>query len=98
MIKHFLTFEKNIADVEGKIEDLKHISSNSDLNIAEEIGKSHDGSKDILSAQIKASAGNEAEFMQSVQDIFKLRASVEIVPTGSLKKDGIVIDDKRDIG
>ena len=39
MIKHFLTFEKNIADLEGKIEDLKHISSNSDLNIAEEIGR-----------------------------------------------------------
>ena len=39
MIQHFLTFEKNIADLEGKIEDLKHISSNSDLNIAEEIGK-----------------------------------------------------------
>ena len=39
MIKHFLTFEKNIADLEGKIEDLKHISSNSDLNIADEIGK-----------------------------------------------------------
>ena len=39
MIKHFLTFEKNIADLEGKIEDLKHISSNSDLNIAVEIGK-----------------------------------------------------------
>ena len=39
MIKHFLTFEKNIADLEGNIEDLKHISSNSDLNIAEEIGK-----------------------------------------------------------
>jgi len=39
MLRHFLTFEKNIADLEGKIEDLKHISSNSDLNIAEEIGK-----------------------------------------------------------
>ena len=39
MIKHFLTFEKSIADLEGKIEDLKHISTNSDLNIAEEIGK-----------------------------------------------------------
>lgn len=39
MLKHFLTFEKNIADLEGKIEDLRHISSSSDLNIAEEIGK-----------------------------------------------------------
>ena len=39
MLKHFLTFEKNIADLEGKIEELRHLSSNSNLNIAEEIGK-----------------------------------------------------------
>ena len=39
MLRHFLTFEKNIVVLEGIIEDLKHISSNSDLNIAEEIGK-----------------------------------------------------------
>lgn len=39
MLRHFLTFEKNIADLEGKIEDLRHISSSSDLNIADEIGK-----------------------------------------------------------
>jgi len=39
MIKHFLTFEKNIAELEGKIEELRHLSSNSDLNIADEIGK-----------------------------------------------------------
>lgn len=39
MIKHFLTFEKNIADLEGKIEELRHLSSSSELNIAEEIGK-----------------------------------------------------------
>ena len=49
MIKHFLTFEKNIADLEGKIEDLKHISSNSDLNIAEEIGKLQNKVADELS-------------------------------------------------
>ena len=39
MLKHFLTFEKNIADLEGKIEELRHLSSNSDFNIANEIGK-----------------------------------------------------------
>ena len=39
MLKHFLTFEKNIAELEGKIEELRHLSSNSDLNIADEIGK-----------------------------------------------------------
>ena len=39
MIKHFLVFEKQIADLEGKIEELRHLSSTSDINIAEEIGK-----------------------------------------------------------
>ena len=39
MIKHFLAFEKQIADLEGKIEELRHLSSSSDINIAEEIGK-----------------------------------------------------------
>ena len=39
MIKHFLAFEKQIADLEGKIEELRHLSSGSDINIAEEIGK-----------------------------------------------------------
>ena len=39
MIKHFLAFEKQISDLEGKIEELRHLSSGSDINIAEEIGK-----------------------------------------------------------
>ena len=39
MIKHFLSFEKQISDLEGKIEELRHLSSRSDINIAEEIGK-----------------------------------------------------------
>ncbi|MDC0093043.1 acetyl-CoA carboxylase carboxyltransferase subunit alpha [Alphaproteobacteria bacterium] len=39
MIRHFLSFEKQISDLEGKIEELRHLSSGSDINIAEEIGK-----------------------------------------------------------
>lgn len=39
MIRHFLSFEKQISDLEGKIEELRHISSGSNINIAEEIGK-----------------------------------------------------------
>ena len=39
MIKHFLSFEKQISDLEGKIEELRHLSSGSDINIAEDIGK-----------------------------------------------------------
>lgn len=39
MIKHFLSFEKQVSDLEGKIEELRHLSSGADINIAEEIGK-----------------------------------------------------------
>jgi acetyl-CoA carboxylase carboxyl transferase subunit alpha len=36
---NFLDFEKPIAELEGKIAELKHLSSSGDLNIAEEVGK-----------------------------------------------------------
>jgi len=34
---HFLEFEKPIAELEGKIEELRHLSDSGDLNIAEEV-------------------------------------------------------------
>ena len=36
---HFLDFEKPIAALEGKIEELRHLGGDSGLNIADEIGK-----------------------------------------------------------
>ena len=35
----FLDFEKPIAELEGKIEDLRHLSGDGDMNITEEVGK-----------------------------------------------------------
>ncbi len=35
----FLDFEKPIADLEGKIEELRHISNDGEMNIAEEVAK-----------------------------------------------------------
>ncbi len=35
----FLDFEKPVAELEGKIAELRHLSSTSDLNIAEEVGR-----------------------------------------------------------
>lgn len=35
----FLDFEKPIAELEGKIAELRHLSSTSDLNIAQEVGR-----------------------------------------------------------
>ena len=38
-MRHFLDFERPIAELEGKIEELRHLSTDSGLNIAEEIGR-----------------------------------------------------------
>jgi acetyl-CoA carboxylase carboxyl transferase subunit alpha len=36
---HFLDFEKPIAELEGKIEELRHLSDDGDINIADEVGR-----------------------------------------------------------
>jgi acetyl-CoA carboxylase carboxyl transferase subunit alpha len=36
---HILEFEKPIAELEGKIEELRHLSDSGEVNIAEEVGK-----------------------------------------------------------
>jgi|TARA_R110002072_G_scaffold131388_1_gene270904 acetyl-CoA carboxylase carboxyl transferase subunit alpha len=38
-MRHYLEFEKPIADLEGKIEELRHLSDAGELNIAEEVTK-----------------------------------------------------------
>ena len=39
MMRHFLDFERPIAELEGKIDELRHLSTASELNIAEEVGR-----------------------------------------------------------
>jgi acetyl-CoA carboxylase carboxyl transferase subunit alpha len=39
MIRHFLDFERSIGELEGKIDELRHLSTTSELNIAEEVGR-----------------------------------------------------------
>ncbi|HZT89680.1 MAG TPA: acetyl-CoA carboxylase carboxyltransferase subunit alpha [Stellaceae bacterium] len=38
-MRHFLEFERAIAELEGKIEELRHLATSSDLNIADEVGR-----------------------------------------------------------
>ena len=38
-MRHFLDFERPIAELEGKIEELRHLSTRSELNIADEVGR-----------------------------------------------------------
>ena len=39
MIRHFLDFERPIAELESKIEELRHLSTSSEINIADEVGR-----------------------------------------------------------
>jgi acetyl-CoA carboxylase carboxyl transferase subunit alpha len=38
-MRHFLEFEKPLAELEGKIEELRHLADGGDLNIADEVGR-----------------------------------------------------------
>ena len=38
-MRHFLDFEKPIAALEGKIEELRHLHNSDGIDIADEIGK-----------------------------------------------------------
>ena len=47
-MQNFLDFEKPIASLEGKVEELRHMSSDGSINIADEIGKTPRGVKTML--------------------------------------------------
>ncbi|MGH7116927.1 MAG: acetyl-CoA carboxylase carboxyltransferase subunit alpha, partial [Stellaceae bacterium] len=38
-MRHFLEFERPIGELEGKIEELRHLSTTAELNIADEVGR-----------------------------------------------------------
>lgn len=51
--------------------------------------------RDVLTVQVEAAEGFAEDLSGSVVETLKLRGDVEIVPIGTLPKDGIVIDDQR---
>ena len=48
MIRHFLDFERPIAELEGKIEELRHLTTTGELNIADEVGRLQNTSNRLL--------------------------------------------------
>jgi len=48
MIRHFLDFERPVAELEGKIEELRHLSTTGELNIADEVGRLESSANRLL--------------------------------------------------
>src|SRR5439155_21487793 len=48
MMRHFLDFERPIAELEGKIEELRHLSTTGELNIADEVGRLESSANRLL--------------------------------------------------
>lgn len=53
---------------------------------------------DTLKIWLETDGGNQDAYQNSVQEVLKLRAKIEICAIGSLPKDGLVIADLRDHG
>ena len=53
-MRHFLDFERPIAELEGKIDELRRLSNDSGLNIAEEVAPARDKARPPAAAQTYA--------------------------------------------
>jgi phenylacetate-CoA ligase len=64
------------------------------------IAVSRSGEQDVMQllAEAPADGGLAARLAESAQAVLKLRATVAIVPPGSLPNDGKVIEDRRSYG
>ncbi len=51
--------------------------------------------QDVMTVRVESTATDAAPIAAAIADILKLKAGVEIVPPGSLPRDGIVIEDTR---
>ncbi len=56
---------------------------------------SREGEMDVMTVRVEASGGDSAAYSATVAQVLKLKGAVEIVPPGSLPRDGLVIEDLR---
>ena len=54
-----------------------------------------EGEQDTMVVHVEAEGGSAEAIGASVKEVLKLRGDVQIVPVGSLPKDGLVIEDQR---
>ncbi|WP_415404601.1 phenylacetate--CoA ligase family protein [Tateyamaria sp. SN3-11] len=54
-----------------------------------------DGQQDAMLVQLESAGGDNAAYADSIVSTLKLKGTVEVVPPGSLPRDGLVIEDQR---
>ena len=57
----------------------------------------HNGSSDEMTVFLETNATDASKYEGPIRDALKLRGAVKLVPIGSLPKDGVVIQDKREL-
>lgn len=53
------------------------------------------GEADTMTVRVECVEGDAARYAETLRDVLKLRADVELCPPGALPRDGIVIEDRR---
>ncbi|WP_170365964.1 phenylacetate--CoA ligase family protein [Ruegeria arenilitoris] len=53
------------------------------------------GEMDTMTVQIESPGGDDGTYAKSVVEVLKLKGTVQVVPPGTLPKDGLVIEDQR---
>lgn len=67
-MRHYLDFEKAIADLEGKIEELRHLATDGELNIADEVERLEEKvDKQLRSIYAKLSAWQKCQVARHPQ-------------------------------
>ena len=70
----YLDFEKPIAELEGKIEELRHLAGEGDLNIADEVAKLQDKTERLLRQTYqKLEPWQKVQVARSTQTLVGLR-------------------------
>ena len=54
-----------------------------------------EGEQDVMVVQLEATGGSAEDYAPSVVDVLKLKGTVEVVGSGTLPRDGVVIEDQR---
>jgi len=87
----------NVKGMFVRPEQVASLVSRHDAVIKARVVVTHDGSSDQMHVMLESTDGAIEGMEDSIRDVLKLRATVEWLTPDSLPKDGIVIEDKRDI-